>query len=867
MVDVESKGASDTLAPTGRRPFRWGFLSASALILALVVAGHVALSVLGRIVDGQASGLQIAAFAGFLLAAALFVILQSAAVLRFFRTMQVGVSLVGLSLLAVALGVLVPQITNFEDPTERVPDIADIPAEVVEAYVPAPKTKSDEVFRARPDDHPALAGLTADQVARIKRWKNEYAAFRWAEGFFVYHMLHLYGIGMPEAALPPGIGAKLDIFQDRYGIEERQNREKQMTAAFTGQQKSREIGQLIRENERLFRRAFQVCTALELNRAYKSNWFAALLGLLAAGVLLNTFKGAPASWFTLRKGGYMLVHLGVLTMLAGGVYSKLKTDRGILHLMLGQPPRDVYDGFHDPSKPRVMPFALSLEQFARRDWKTLEVGFFDDDLRSMPPQYTLWPGRKVQLDFADEGGGRKRPRIQVEVLEVHERALVGAPRWWDAEDPDDPDGLGPLAILSTLDRAAVAAASQEGAEPVLRERSVFLTPDPRMPPYLDPAWKFRLAVAHARTPTEIRALVEPEHDGRVAWLSMRVAAAGDVEPLVVPVRIGETVAGPAGYRLSVVSAAGDLRFDPQTKSEILDPRPLAEQFPANPGIVVEIRHQDGGAPERRIVAESFDAEARGMQKEFAFPDLALNLEWERWTSPGPPRYVLAFERGAGAVLHGQDGSRVPVKAGEALPLPGGTRVTVRELLANVRFETPIEFDPAADFIKGPQYDEHFYSTDPTGVVLRVTTEPGRPEETTRVLRLASTDTGRANVWQSKDRRFWLRYFENSSAMPFEWRSVLKVHERGPGGAWRQVDTGGPREREIRVNDYFVHRGYRFFQTNADARSPTYSGIGVVYDPGIPYVMYGMWLTICGAVVAFVLRPIAEARAKRRRAAA
>jgi hypothetical protein len=89
-----------------------------------------------------------------------------------------------------------------------------------------------------------------------------------------------------------------------------------------------------------------------------------------------------------------------------------------------------------------------------------------------------------------------------------------------------------------------------------------------------------------------------------------------------------------------------------------------------------------------------------------------------------------------------------------------------------------------------------------------------------------------------------------------------VHEKDASGQWRKIDVGDERDREIRVNDYFVHKGYRFFQTNADARFPTYSGIGVVYDPGIPVVLFGMYLTIFGAAVAFLARPIAEARARR-----
>lgn len=848
-------------APKGKL-YRWGFGSAAAVVFALVIAGHVALSVLGRIVDGQAGGLQIAAFSGFMLATLVFVALQRAAIVRFFRSMHTGVTLVSSTLLAVAIGVLVPQITGFEDPTERVPDIRDIPAKVVEDYVPAPKRDADEVFGRHPQDHPALAGLSADQLVRIKRWKNEYAAFRWAEGFFIYHLMHPYGLGMPPSQLPPGVAEKLDSFQDRYGIEERQNREKQMGAAFSGRTKSQEIGKLIRTNEPAFRRAFEISTALDLNRTYKSNWFAALLGLLFVGVAMNTFKGSLQSWFSLKKGGYKLVHLGVMTIIAGGVWSKTKTDRGVLHLMLDEPPRDVYDGYHDRAKPRRMPFALSLDRFARRDWKTLEVGFFEDDFKSNLPTFTLWPGRQIDLDFVDDEKGVKRPRIRIDVLEIHERATVGPPRWWEAERADDPEGLGPLAILAVVDKAARAAQSQEGGTADTRERNVFLTPDARIPPFLDPRWEFRLAVAYGDDPVQARRMAATPEDGRVGWLSARVAAAGDVEPMIVPIRVGDVVEGPAGYRVRIVSASGDLRWDPAAKSEIIDPRPLEQQFPSNPGIVVEITPEGGGAPERRVVGEAFDAESHQMQKDFAFPDLALALDWERWTSPGPPRYVLAWGPTRAPELVSEDGRTVPVRAGMALDLPGDTQITPRELLRNVRFETRIDYDPEADFIRGPAYDPFFYSTDPVGVVLEVTSNPGTPEQSESTLRMASTDGGRSNLWSSPDRRFWVRFFENQEGFPFEWRSVLSVHEKDAGGAWAAVDVGSERDREIRVNDYLVYKGYRFFQTNADARFPTYSGIGVVYDPGIPVVLFGMYLTIFGAIVAFLARPIAEARARR-----
>ena len=86
------------------------------------------------------------------------------------------------------------------------------------------------------------------------------------------------------------------------------------------------------------------------------------------------------------------------------------------------------------------------------------------------------------------------------------------------------------------------------------------------------------------------------------------------------------------------------------------------------------------------------------------------------------------------------------------------------------------------------------------------------------------------------------------------------------GPLRRVDRGSPRDREIRVNDYFTEAGFRFFQTNAIPEIPTYSGIGVVYDPGIEPVLFGMYTIILGTVLAYILRPIVKSRRERRKTA-
>ena len=84
------------------------------------------------------------------------------------------------------------------------------------------------------------------------------------------------------------------------------------------------------------------------------------------------------------------------------------------------------------------------------------------------------------------------------------------------------------------------------------------------------------------------------------------------------------------------------------------------------------------------------------------------------------------------------------------------------------------------------------------------------------------------------------------------------------GPVQRVDVGDDRDREIRVNDYFKYKGYRFFQTNAIPEIPTYSGIGVVFDPGIITVLSGMYTVIAGTILAFIVRPLVENSRRRRK---
>ena len=140
--------------------------------------------------------------------------------------------------------------------------------------------------------------------------------------------------------------------------------------------------------------------------------------------------------------------------------------------------------------------------------------------------------------------------------------------------------------------------------------------------------------------------------------------------------------------------------------------------------------------------------------------------------------------------------------------------------------------------------------DPTPGVIRLRVNANGNETDSFVL--AAKDRDHAFVTYTgpdgEKREAYLRFREDTTGgMPLEWRSTLSILD------FDGQTVGAP--GEIRVNDYFSHGGYRFFQTNHNPQDPTYSGIGVVYDPGITTVLAGYWAVMIGTLLAFLVNPI------------
>jgi hypothetical protein len=634
-----------------------------------------------------------------------------------------------------------------------------------------------------------------------------------------------------------------------------------MTTSFASQPKMADIAQFTARHDSAFRGFFDLATALELNRAYKSSWFATLLFLLAVSVGLNTFRGPPRKWLGPRKLGGTVTHVGLVAMLLGGGLSKLQSERGIMHLDLREGPKNEYFRYYDSAKRSAMPFWVGLDRFARKEWKQLEVHFPNEGLTSTPPSYTLWPGRELELDYVTKEDGSQRPGLRLRVLELADEARVRPPDVREAGEADGSQALGPLAKLTlTLPAEEVDHVDEPGSghDHGPKEMPVFLAPTGQNAHFFDPGWGFRVMAHHGGGAAEELFPVADGQGPLLGELSLRVDLAGDVVPRTVPIHLGETVGVPGGYVVTVERAVAHFRLENGT--EVVDERPLEQVRPDNPGIWVSItgpepEGADAGAaapePERRLVLEAIDSEESGLQDNYKFEGLVLGFRWSRWNAPGPPRFVLDWSGGEGRLL-GEDGTSVGITAGRDLALPSTSRVTPLGFFDNAVLERAIDFMPEKTGSDG--VDEDFYLRAPRGLALEVIRNPDTPQETSQIVRLASTSDYLANWWPSQDERFALRFFENTRIMPFEWRSVLSVWNRDARGELVKVDLGPQAEREIRVNDYFQHRGYRFFQTNADPSYPTYSGIGVVFDPGIPLVIFGMYTIIVGTVLAFLFWP-------------
>ena len=772
-------------------------------------------------------------------------------VFEFFRSVRVGVTNLMLIGAGSILGVLFFQEdSDFPIPKGAVESLASWS----EADGQRPWT-SDEFFAY--DTYASLSGRGA--------------GFRNAQSFFAYRLAEglgidgLFGLEKEFDINYEGIQARLDPLKERlpelearFGTDFSIALASQSETGLVTQARDRRIGAIEEKFDDFWWSLFVWSDRLDLIRVYKSDWFAMYWAILFCGVLTNTFRGGwrrnlrPARW------GFVLTHVGVMMVCMGGLWSRINEQRGILELNVNRS-SDVWKtwsgeprGFHGEWTGKgESPFAVRLTGFRADHHDVLSVNY----LKSMPdgrqdfefaldrqPEERLWKGKVLRYDrVLDENGKEGDPQLIIEVLEKVEQSVLD-----QSLRPAEGDEIGhPMARLALIDshghrvrESALAAALEI--------------------PFIHANSGSRVLLAAVEDEEQAYAKLGEIPAERWGILQRASADSSHKYHDIVPGLTFEEELPDGTYSVEVLDAQPFLQVQEVNASEIV-PAPLDREVEyiesRNPAVQLRIVAPDGEVETRWVLAAD-----TGNSLPVKFDQLRYGLIWDDWASPARQRYLLMMSAAGGLWWGevGQPDSLREVNEGTQFALgsdgagfDGGPAEHVELLQALPNASVSPEYLPKAGV--------DFFDTSPAAVRLGITTPgpegPMTEEVWLRTKQGRQREVLRYTAANGELRELVLLFREQAEQLPIEWQSRLQILAEDPSTkSWAPVD-----ENTVRVNDYFLHKGYRFFQTNHDPRDPTYSGIGVVYDPGIPWVLTGYYFVMFGTAVVFLLRPLITRR--------
>ena len=822
---------SEAPAAPARSEPRWTFRLALGVLLVLVLWTELVLALM-RSTRGAEGGARVGNAAGLFVALLPFfglLVYRPRAVFSFFRSVSVGV----VNLILIGLGAILGVLFQQEDPFQPTPPQAVAALVSQDGAAPSQPWTSQERFAYQ-----------------------DYQSFRTAQAFFTYHLLdslHLRG-AMGFQGPPPGtspadqeamanLALRLPELRARFGEEFAIAIESQSETGLRTRAKNAEIRELESRWDDFWWSTFVWADRLDFRRAYRSDWFATLWAVLFCGVLSNTFRGGWRRLLKPKMWGFVVTHVGVLSVIAGGFAGRLTEQRGMLELHIGEQSGKytLYEGSRAELRKHSWfgegaPFQLRLDAFRADHHDVLDVVFarraadgqptFEFEL-ARQPKLRLFTGKTAAYDWTGPDG---EARLRLEVLEHAKQARMRfSLRAATADEPGFP--VARFRLESADGRAAEEA---------------FLVSSPI--PGQNFAWPHaasgaRVRFESARDPAAARArLTEPvtASYGQVSLAPETAAASAQVLNAWTGA-VAEFRALDSAYTVEFLEATPDFHLQGGAEGALeAEPLAQAEELtePRNPAARVRIRGADGREEVRWVLEREFHRD------NLTFPELNLTFRWDSWTAPAIRRVIFfAYEDGGVACGDvGDPASLRPVGPGEfVLPLADGSRMVVTEAYARGTGE------PGFTEIR----DADFYATDAPAIRLRVTTPSGARE----IVMDASEQRPELIEYPGPDgstRLVALNFREDrdEGELPIEWRSRLAVLEQDAAGQWREARSG-----EVRVNDYFRHGGYRFFQTNHNPADPTYSGIGVVYDPGIEVVLYGLFSVMFGTMAVFLVKPL------------
>jgi len=627
-------------------------------------------------------------------------------------------------------------------------------------------------------------------------------AFAWA------HLLVKASHPIPrDVELPPAHAEQLDRMETAFGAEiadeEREKAHKGLLAA-ADQQAAQELAQ---SWAGLFAVLYRISEALRLTDLFAAWWFIGLFYLLCGNLLVGAVVRRKPS---VRNLGFHSAHLGLVLVVLGATVGAYRGQRGVLPLNVGQSSASFIG--QSPMTARPLGFAVRLDRFDTLYHEDLVVEVLstnDPHSGMMGGPAPLHHAYKLEagssFDLTDPESGTSWTVTMAEITES-----PGLVRTYLAADE------GPPAVLVEL------------REPDAAEGDSFdlwLTGDDL--PYIDLDNRFKVKVS-PMDGRDIDAVLEAGGDGCVpgtesGWLSLSREGA----PSRVPAVDVGMVVQYEDLEILIEDLVPDFRVG-KTEGDPLE-------FPRNPALRARMRGPDGHEGEFLFFS---DPRLQGFS-QLPWEGYEVTFEYDYWCSPTGDR-VLVLVDGDGratALLSGPDREpqAVPLAEGASLEHAAGS-VAVAEILATGRQQTVLAQAGEDDD------DRH--------TALKLAFDG--PEDTEQWL-LSNTPDG-AHLLHSPDGTsgFALMLADNTDRPPRDWRSFVSFVEEGE-------DVG---QGELEVNRPAIFRGFRFFQSDADASRPDYSGLQVVHDPAWPLVQTGLWMLLLGICWCFYVQPLFDRRGKR-----
>ncbi len=530
---------------------------------------------------------------------------------------------------------------------------------------------------------------------------------------------------------------------------------------------------------------------LGLNDIFHTAWFNGFLGVLGVSLILVAVRRKawrPRSW------GFFLSHVGVSTILVGGLLGNLYGFKGYVDLHEGQmavTAQGVPDSKNAGEK-RNLGFAVRLDDFNIEEytdrfrlyvyqkkgegyrataslepgkvseWKRLGVDDLELRVNRVFPDFLLEP----RIEEAPDGQGRPAVRI--------EEARDGGPVATDLFAGGDSGNESTLAVSGV---------------PV---RFLWDPPSPQM-------FSGQKADQH-------RILLGKTDGTRI----------GDAE---ISTQTGSTVTIGA-YEVRTLGYFPDFTYDTKTRSPS-----TRSANPNNPAVQVAVRNTATGSEETTWLfaripdfghgTNDGDSEAPHAIYRYTPGSGAVAREI---VVVGSTKSVMSIEDGriTGTATAGSDGL-VPAGLPEWAP---AIKVTV---IPSAR-KTMVPGTKSAEW-KNPAVEVDLRD----GPIPLMKNEILTPDMDT-----AMPLPGREAVVA----------FQTKSDDVKQYHSRLSVLEGG-----RPV-----LQKTIGVNDPLSYKGYSFYQANFRRDDPGYSGLQVVRDPGLPFVYTGLVMMVLGVIVIFYVHP-------------